>query len=45
MAKQLIWRKATEEEIKNNLDHSVNKGMVLVEEIEVPDETIDKENL
>ena len=32
----MIWRVATEQEIKEGKDHSNNKGMVLVEIIEVP---------
>lgn len=45
MAQQMIWRKATEEEIEKGLDHPVNKGMVLVEVIEVPDEQPLEENV
>lgn len=32
MGKIINWRKATEEEITNGLDHPVNKGMFLVSE-------------
>ncbi len=42
MAKQFVWRVATEEEIEKGLDHQVNKGMVIVEEIEVPDQIIEE---
>lgn len=38
----LNWREATEEEIKNGLDHETNKGMVLVEIIEIPDPVIEE---
>lgn len=41
--KIITWRKATEEEINNGLDHPINKGMVMVEEI-IDDEIIDDEN-
>lgn len=41
----MIWRKATIEEIVNSLDHPINKGMVLVEIIEVPDEQPLEENV
>lgn len=45
--KKLIWRKATDKEMENGLDHSVNKGMFLVgeEEYEVFDEIETDPNL
>lgn len=42
MAQQMVWRAATEEEIEKGLDHPVNKGMVLVEVIEIPDPVVNE---
>jgi hypothetical protein len=43
MGKTIIWREATQEEIAQGLDDANNKGMILVEIIETPDEEITPE--
>lgn len=44
MKKVINWRKATEEEIENGLDHPDNKGMIIESIEEVPDEIIEEPN-